>query len=342
METGEIDKFDAEKANIHQTVMVSASENRLLQQYRLNPDQIFNEIGLINYHNSCALNVLLQTLYHIPKIQDYLTQYEKGEVFIEFLNKMDQTKRIISPKPIIEKLSIEPNSYIDDLFEPVFMNLTEAGITIERRFITGNEENPPEFHNEIQKQTFFDIETSDVINELQKFINNTYNEEFLKCKTKFIHMGKILIFRNIQRNAGSGDHFEFPENFVFVNNEYKLRVVINFIPGREINHFTCLIIKKNIQILLNDKIILEKFLDPSTTYMGLYLKVEKSKSQQKKDLSCYLKRLRPHDDSELSLSFKQSKIFTEAFLDESFFVKPLYFHDDEIERLTSLLYYFEK
>ena len=41
------------------------------------------------------------------------------------------------------------------------MNLTEAGITIERRFITGNEENPPEFHNEIQKQTFFDIETSD-------------------------------------------------------------------------------------------------------------------------------------------------------------------------------------
>ena len=31
------------------------------------------------------------------------------------------------------------------------MNLTEAGITIERQFITGNEENSPEFYKDSRK-----------------------------------------------------------------------------------------------------------------------------------------------------------------------------------------------
>ena len=200
--------------------------------------------------------------------------------------------------------------------------------------------------------TFVDIDDTIPNNAIELLVKNTDNNknDVVAARSKLIYKNNSLSFPFIPswrwvRNMTKGHYVK--SNLCtpwgcLIKTSYFKSLNINFIPGREINHFTCLIIKKNIQILLNDKIILEKFQDPSTTYMGLYLKVEKSNSQQKKDLSCYLKRLRPHDDSELSLSFKQSKIFTEAFLDESFFVKPLYFHDDEIERLTSLLYYFEK
>ena len=281
----------------------------------------------MNENYNCALNVIMQALYLIPNVENYVHNMPH---IINFLKQMDETKKIISPKDLLADLHFEPNSFLDQYFDPLFEQIDEVGIQTECRYLQRSS-NSLDVIKERRKITIFDVNTEQLDKALKVILKEN---EFPWLEHKITHMGEVLFFKN-QRGMHEFD-FEFPQMVSIAGFVYKLRAVINFIPG-VINHFTILAMLGNgVNVLIDDTRLKEGEQEKDKTFIGMYLRAEKEIGN---GLIQFLKKPAPRYDSEISADFKRNNpIFKNAF-SESFMVKPIMFHNEEIEDIISNLYY---
>ena len=326
-------------------------------------------IGIRNYHNSCALNCILQLLYQIPDYDKILSDSNSDKsIFLEALEEMEKTKRVYNIEDFIERHDIQSNAIIEDFIDLIFTNCNSVGFDADFYM----QHNGISYSN-YNKYVIFDTNIEDIGAALEKFQMPNEGDFSQAVLSNFRN---ILFFRNA-RAAGDHNNFEFPPGLKIHNNIYKLICVINFIPGLEdqfysknsINHFTIWFMNDDDNYLINDQIVTKKDQDVKRSYIAMYMmahekedadsskkdewedydeeeefidesKVPQNMSNIAPNLIRYFK-IPPPQPSVESRNFKRTNLFKYLFIPE-LCQDTLHFHNSEIEELKKAFPNFDK